>query len=127
MPSPSSATCIATEMRQGCLLVTILESQLRDFEKVTQLKLAIVAAVQQHHSRTVLLDLNKVTYIGSVGFLAFLGIRREKDVEHIVLCHVAPNVQQLFSICKLIPDGSSMSAPLKIADTIDSAIATYGT
>ncbi len=123
--SPSSAAGIHSEVRQGCLVVTILETQLRDFEKVTQVKLAIIAALQQHQPQTVLLDLQHVTYIGSVGFLAFLGLRREKYVENVVLCNVAPNVHQLFSICKLIPDGSSMTAPLKIADTLDSAMATY--
>lgn len=121
--SSSSAAVITAEVRQSCLIVSILEPQLRDFEKVTQIKLAIMSAVQLHRPQAVLLDLQKVTYVGSVGFLAFLGIRREQGVEHIVLCNVAPNVQQLFSICKLIPDGSGMSAPLKIATSIESAMA----
>jgi len=120
-----SPPCIKSERRGSCVVLTILEPQMRNFEKVTQIKLEILAAVQESLPTTVILDLTHVNFVGSVGFLAFLAIRRQPSVENIVLCNLDPNVHKLFSICKLIPEGSDSSAPLQIAATIEEAMARY--
>lgn len=109
----------------SCLIIKILDSQMRDFTKVFQIKEAIITAVRQARPKTVIIDLSQVNFVSSVGFLAFLAIRREPTVESIVLCNLDANVYSVFSICKLIPEGTDASAPLQIADTVDAAIAMY--
>ena len=117
---------IQSEPRGSCLVVTILEQQMRNFEKVTQIKLEILSAVQEFLPKVVVLDLSRVNFVGSVGFLAFLAIRREPGVENVVLCNLDPNVHKLFSISKLILEGSSASAPLQVSESVEKAVAMQG-
>ena len=121
-----STDLIRSESRGSCLVVTILEKQMRNFEKVTQIKLDILSAIREFLPKTVILDLSHVNFVGSVGFLAFLAIRREPTVENIVLCKLDPNVHSLFTICKLIPEGAESNAPLRVAESVDAAIAMFG-
>ena len=109
----------------SCLIVKILESQMRDFARVIQIKETIITAVREVVPKTVIIDLSQMHFVGSVGFLAFLAIRREPTVENVVLCNLDANVYKVFSVCKLIPDGANTSAPLQLADTVDAAIAMY--
>ena len=71
------------------------------------------------------MDLIHVDFVGSVGFLVFMAIRREPKGENVVLCNLDPNVHKLFAICKLIPDGSDATTPLHLAETVGAAIALY--
>jgi anti-anti-sigma regulatory factor len=109
----------------SCLIIKILESQMRDFARVLQIKEAIITAVREVLPKTVIIDLSQLHFVGSVGFLAFLAIRREPTVQNVVLCNLDANVHKVFSVCKLIPDGVDASAPLLMADTVEAAIATY--
>lgn len=119
------STFIEIAPHSSCLVIKILESQMRDFAKVIQIKGAIVTAVREVLPKTVIIDLSRLTFVGSVGFLAFLAIRREPTVENIILCNLDANIYKVFSVCKLIPDGADASAPLQVADTVDAAIAMY--
>lgn len=109
----------------SCLIIKVLESQMRDFAKVIQIKEAIITAVREMLPKTVIIDLSRMHFVGSVGFLAFLAIRREPTVENIVLCELDANVHKVFSVCRLIPEGVDASAPLQLADTVEAAIAIY--
>jgi anti-anti-sigma factor len=121
----SSDSIIEIRPHSSCLIIKILAPQMRDFAKVIQIKEAIITAVREMVPKTVILDLSRLNFVSSVGFLAFLAIRREPTVENIVLCDLDANVHKVFSICRLIPDGVDTSAPLQLADTVDAAIAMY--
>jgi anti-anti-sigma regulatory factor len=123
--STGSSAFIEILPHSSCLIIKILESQMRDFAKVIQIKEAVITAVREVLPKTVIIDLSQLHFVGSVGFLAFLAIRREPTVRNVVLCNLDTNVHKVFSVCKLIPDSVDASAPLLIADTVEAAIATY--
>ena len=100
--------------------------ELRDTEAIQRLKDELLTAVTLAKPRNVVLDLGQVTFIGSVGFLVFLRVRREPGVGRIVLCNLAEQVRGAFLICRLIPDRNHPSAPFEEAGTVAEALKKCG-
>jgi anti-anti-sigma factor len=107
---------------KSALVFSILESKMRDLATVNQIKEAMVIAVREASPHRVIIDLQHVEFIGSVGFLAFLALRREPGVESIILCGITPNVREVFLLCKLIPDETMHKAPFQVADSVEFAM-----
>ena len=98
---------------------------MRDLETVNQIKESMVNAVKEASPTRVMIDLQHVEFIGSVGFLAFLALRREPSIESVTLCGMVRNVRELFSLCRLIPDQTMQKAPFQVADSVESAMSKY--
>lgn len=100
---------------------------MRDLETVNQIKDAMETAVKEASPTRVMIDLQHVQFIGSVGFLAFMALRREPRAEcreRNTMRH-CENVRELFSLCKLIPDQTMQKAPFQVADSVESAMSMY--
>lgn len=108
------------------LVAKIRMPELRDTEAIQRLKDELLAAVTLAKVRNVILDLGNVTFIGSVGFLVFLRIRREPGVGRIVLCNLGEQVRGAFLICRLIPSANSTTAPFEEATTVEAALKKCG-
>ncbi len=106
---------------KGSVIFQVLDEQLRDATKVHQLKDAMLGIVEKTHPQNIIVDLQRVTFIGSVGFLAFLALRRVTGIEKIVLCEVDKNVLEIFHLCRLVADKDSPKAPFQVAKTLDDA------
>lgn len=107
-------------------MTTILIRELRDTEAVQRLKDELLAAVTLAKPRNVVIDLSQVQFIGSVGFLVFLRVRREPGVGRIVLCGMNENVRGAFLVCQLISEGRDKSAPFEEAANKQDALIKCG-
>lgn len=105
------------------LVAKIGTTELRDTEAIQNLKEDLLTAVCRAKPRNVVLDLGQVTFIGSVGFLVFLRVRREPGVERILLCNLGEQVRGAFLICRLISDANHPAAPFEEAPTVAAALA----
>ena len=81
----------------------------------------LVALVQESGTRHLIIDARNLVFIGSIGFLAFLGLRRQLSGE-IILCGMIEPVRQVFQISKLIPTGSE-ERPFGVEETLEAALA----
>ena len=72
--------------------------------------------------KDVVLDLGKAKFIGSIGFLAFLGVRRELPNGRIVLCNLFQPVRDMFVVSRLIQTASNPGAPFEVAETKEAAL-----
>jgi anti-anti-sigma factor len=113
---------VSSALHKSTLVLSILESKMRDLATVNEIKDAMVIAVREASPNRVIIDLQHVEFIGSVGFLAFLALRREPGVENITLCGIMPNVREVFLLCKLIPDQTMQKAPFQVADSVELAM-----
>jgi anti-anti-sigma factor len=104
------------------IVLTILASHMRDINVVNQIREAMLEAVAGSQCKNAIIDVNQVQFIGSIGFLAFLAVRRAEGIENVVLCNMSDNLKELFSICRLIPVNDSSSAPFRVAGTISEAL-----
>src|SRR4051794_14376454 len=86
MPPPAS--CSAGPSENGNLVVSILEGQIREAAVAYRLRDEIISLIDQQKPVNIVLDLANVAFIGSVGFLAFLGVRRHLGGGRIILSNV---------------------------------------
>jgi len=121
MPQPT--TCSATLVDKANLVVSILEDQIREAAVAYRVRDEVNSQIAQQKPTNIVLDLSKVKFIGSVGFLAFLGVRRHLGGGRIILCNVAEPVREVFAVCRLIPTNTNNAAPFEIADDTAGALA----
>ena len=121
-----SQSTVACSVHGSTLVATILMKQLRESDAIQQLKDELLAAVTLARPRNVVIDLSHVEFIGSVGFLVFLRIRREPTVSRIVLSNLNESVRGAFLICQLISENSHRTAPFEAATTTQDALERCG-
>ena len=117
-------TCSAAPLNDANLVVSILEEQIREAAVAYRVRDEINSLIDQQKPVNIVLDLAKVKFIGSVGFLAFLGVRRHLGGGRIVLCNIAEPVREVFAVCRLIPTGTNTAAPFEVAGDTAAAVAS---
>ncbi|MCC6508676.1 MAG: STAS domain-containing protein [Pirellulaceae bacterium] len=119
----SDNNAVSCSVEGQVLVVNVLVEQLRDITVVQAMREGVIAAIEESQTKNVVIDLSNVKHIGSVAFLAFLAIRRQGNVDRIVLCNLSEFVQELFRMCKLIATGNGKSAPFEQTANRTDAIA----
>src|SRR5262245_20072785 len=121
MTDPES---IAHGAIQGKNLVVRVEiGQVREGSVAYRLRDEIIALVAQTKPVNIVIDLSKVSFVGSVGFLAFLGVKRNLGEGRVVLSSMSQPIHDMFAACRLIPTKSSSTAPFEVAATGEEALA----
>lgn len=113
-------------VHKGILVVTILPEQIRDSEPAYSLRDEIISLVDASKPSSILLDMERVHFIGSVGLLAFLGVRRHFGDGRIVLCNVSDGIRRLFAACRLISTDAAKSAPFEVESTVEATLGRLG-
>ncbi len=108
------------------IVVTILEEKLRDQQLVEKIKDELIQVFSEESCKFAIIDMSRVQFIGSIGFLAFLAVRRITGIERVVLCNLDDNIRQLFSICRLIANAENSNAPFETSADIESALRLCG-
>jgi anti-anti-sigma factor len=117
----ASLVCTA-DKQDGVLVATILVAQIREAKTAYELRDQILSLMQEGHPRDIVFDLAKVGFVGSVGFLAFLGVRRKLASGRIVLCNMSEPIRDMFAVCRLIQTESNAAAPFEVAATKEAAL-----
>jgi len=107
----------------GCLVVTVMPQQVRETAIAYSLRDEIVALVDSSQTRDLVLDAGNLQFIGSIGFLAFLGVRRHLGDGRIILCNLSFAVREMFAVCRLISTDGAKAAPFEVAATVEAAVA----
>jgi len=111
------------EAKDGVLVATLLVEQLREANTAYELRDKLISLIQEARPKDVVIDLQKAKFIGSIGFLAFLGVRRELPNGRIVVCNLWQPVRDMFVVSRLIQTASNPGAPFEVAETKEAALA----
>lgn len=114
---------IALSVAEGVPQIAILEESLKDSATSYGVRDEIVAALKGQEPTALLLDLAQVKFIGSIGFLAFVGLRREFPEVRLVLCGMSQPIHDAFEVCRLIADTPNMVAPFEVAADVAAGVA----
>lgn len=115
------------ETRGNVLVAAVQLAEIRDAKTSYDFRDAVLAQLERQPAVHVVFDFSAVKFIGSVGFLAFLGVRRKQPTGRIVLCNLSPQIREMFEVCRLLArDELDTAAPFEGADTLDTALATLG-
>src|SRR6266513_2565157 len=114
--------CAGT-VESGNLIVTVLVEQLREAKVAYDLRDEVVALIEQTQATNVVLDLASARFVGSVVFLAFLGVRRHLGNGRIILCNLSDPIREMFAVCRLIQTENNLTAPFEVAASKEAALA----
>jgi anti-anti-sigma factor len=114
---------VGCEVLGDAIVFRIQVAKLRDAEVSYAVRDEMLAQLVKTPVSKVVVDLQQVDFIGSVGFLAFLSIRRELAGGQIVFCNVSPYVLEAFKACRLVSDDDTRPAAFEVETTRDQAIA----
>ena len=121
------ATLARFDVRGSVLLVTVQLTEIRDTKTAYDFRDAVIAQLERQPAVHVVFDCAAVKFIGSVGFLAFLGVRRKQPTGRIVLCNLGPQIREMFEICRLLArDELDTAAPFEGVETLETALTTLG-
>ena len=118
------STSLATAtVENNNLVVSVLAEQVREATIAYQLRDEISRLIEQSKPANIALDLAKVRLIGSVGFLAFLGVRRHLGGGRIILYGLSDPIRDMFAVCRLIPTAANATAPFELAASKEESLA----
>ena len=121
----ASPSLVAHELANEVLILTPQVEQMRETDVCYSLRDSMTDVANQIDHRRVVIDMQNVTFVSSVGILAFLNLRRAipNPDEKIVFCNLSASLMGLFKICKLISENASDPSPFSYVDTLESALA----
>jgi anti-anti-sigma factor len=110
-------------VQDNVLVIEVLVEQIRDPDTSYALRDEMLSLIDPEKISHVVLDLQHVTFVGSIGFLAFLAVRRRLENGQIVICNLWEPVRQTFQICRLISNDPAVTAPFRVEDSLEAALA----
>lgn len=106
------------------LVLTPQVEQMRDTEICYSIRDGMTDYVKQVDHRRVVIDMQNVNFVSSIGILAFLNLRRAvpNADERIIFCNLSASLTGMFRICKLISENPNDPTPFDSVDTLESAL-----
>lgn len=104
------------------LIARVTTNAIRDADTSYGLRDEVAAWLNESKSEHLVLDISAVRTIGSIGLMAFLGLRRQLPDGRIILCHLSDPIREMLVTCRLIRGQSQAAAPLEDAADLDSAL-----
>jgi anti-anti-sigma factor len=112
---------VSTRRREEILTLKIEVPEIRDPEMAYAVRDELIEIVTSEGARYLIVDLADVGYMGSVGLLALLSVRRLAGVERIVLCNLNNTVRGIVFTSRLADDQGSRDKPFEYAPSIGEA------
>jgi anti-anti-sigma factor len=109
-------------VRGNALVIEILVEQIRDDVTAYALRDEMISLFDSAGTNHIVLDFQHVNFVGSIGFLAFLAIRRRVDDGQIVICNFTDSIRTLFELCRLVSKDPSEPAAFQEAKSVDEAL-----
>jgi anti-anti-sigma factor len=112
-------------VRGNALVLAISTKEIRDHKVARALGDEMTDTMTRYDGSQVVLDLANVEFIGSIGLLALLGLRRQVSEKkgRIVVCNLRGVVRDMFVACRLINPKDPQSATFETEDTVEQALA----
>jgi len=116
---------LSGSVHDDVLVVAILVEQIGDPDTSYALRDEILLLLDGSKASHIVLDLQRVNFICSVGFLAFLSLRRCLDSGQIIICNCSEAVHDMFKVFRLASQDPLVTAPFQLEDTLEAALARF--
>ena len=113
---------VSASVHDKLLVITILVEQFRDPKITYAMRDEIRSLIDPAKMSQVVLDFQRVTFVGSLGLLAFLAVRRHFAGGQIVFCNFSDSIRGVFEICRLVSPNPSVMAPFDVEDSLEAAL-----
>lgn len=119
-----SSDHIESTEQDGILVLKILPNELRETDVCYATRDQLLATVNSNGTDRVVIDMANTQFVGSVGLLAFLAVRRAIPTARIILCNLNASILDMLVLCRLVSSNESDEAPFQVRATLDDAVTT---
>lgn len=114
---------VSTDLQDDILVIRILPAQMLD-EQSEEVRREIAAVINEFRPQRVVLDLSQVAMISSTGVSVAISVLRRLHEQggELVLCSLAPIVEQVFRLCRLI-SSDPKAGVFQACPDVESAVA----
>ena len=123
----SGTTYIESSLLQGVLVVKVLATEMRDTDVCYAIRDQLIDVIDPDHTQNAILDLQNLCFVGSIGLLGFLGMRRKIPKSRIIVCNLSDTIREMFVLCRLISADNSSDAPFEVQTTLQDALDCFNT
>jgi anti-anti-sigma regulatory factor len=116
---------VETSVCDNVLVLTICASHIRDADIGYALRDQMIAIVDQEQLANVVIDFGRVEFMGSIGFLALMSLRRHLADGQIVVSGLNEFLRGMFMKCRLISLDSASTAVFQAADTVKNSLLLF--
>ena len=110
--------------REGnVLVIEVLVPEIRMLELSHELRAQLSEVFESIEPASIVFDVAQVEFLGSLGVLAFLSVRRDLPDARIMIVNASKQVQELLNVCRLVPREPTDYTPFEIGEDVPSAIA----
>ena len=121
----SNTDLIADAIHDGnALVITLHIDEIRNSDVAMTLRETMMELAAPANAEHILLDFSRVRYMGTIGFLALMRLRRELPQATICLCGLHERVAAAFEACKLTRRNGEQEAFFLTAQDVPSALAS---
>ncbi|WP_167546666.1 STAS domain-containing protein [Stieleria maiorica] len=103
------------------LVMQIQTDQIRDADTASTIGRELVALAKENQAKRLVIDMHSVRFMGSVGFLALMGLHRHLDKPTIILCGLSEHLKDILEACKLISRDPDEATMFSTADSVEQA------
>ncbi len=117
----SATRYIESSTQDGVLVITIRATAMRDTQICYAIRDQMIEAIDPDDTQTVIINLESLAFVGSIGLLGFLAVRRKIPKSRIVICNVTDTIREVFLLCRMISADNSADSPFEMTATLQDA------
>ncbi|MCP4189165.1 MAG: STAS domain-containing protein [Planctomycetaceae bacterium] len=117
----SATRYIESSTQDGVLVITIRATAMRDTQICYAIRDQMIEAIDPDETQNVIINLESLTFVGSIGLLGFLAVRRKIPKSRIVICNVTDTIREVFLLCRMISADNSADSPFEMTATLQDA------
>lgn len=121
MTSENSKSLVTGTEEDGAFTLTIQVDQIRDPMTSTALRNEMVNLVDPISPKCVIVNFEKVQFMGSIGFLALMALRRHLADSRMVLCGLSQSLKDVFELCGLVANDANEEVKFEVAENEQAA------
>ncbi|MGB0598435.1 MAG: STAS domain-containing protein [Rubripirellula sp.] len=121
MTSENSKSLVTGTEEDGAFTLTILVDQIRDPMTSTALRNEMINLVDPISPKCVIVNFEKVQFMGSIGFLALMALRRHLTDSRMVLCGLSQSLKDVFELCGLVANDANEEVKFEVAENEQAA------
>lgn len=121
MTSENSKSLVTGTEEDGAFTLTIQVDQIRDPMTSTALRNEMINLVDPISPKCVIVNFEKVQFMGSIGFLALMALRRHLNDSRMVLCGLSQSLKDVFELCGLVANDANEEVKFEVAENEQAA------
>lgn len=121
MTSENSKSLVTGTEEDGAFTLTIQVDQIRDPMTSTALRNEMINLVDPISPKCVIVNFEKVQFMGSIGFLALMALRRHLTDSRMVLCGLSQSLKDVFELCGLVANDANEEVKFEVAENEQAA------